>query len=78
MRFIRRIGPDPQPRSCSAAAGCPGLWELDDGSFAVIGVDLTTDLLALLPAGLRCGTDERIVVLPRGVLVSARHHIPAQ
>jgi len=76
--FKRRIGPDPHAhgQETPGACGCPDIWELDDGNFAVIGLDQTEYLHPSLPLGASCGSDERIVVLPRGLLVNARAHIP--
>ena len=45
------------------------------GDFAVIGPDIT-DVAGELPATAGCGPDERIVRLPRRILVDARRDIP--
>lgn len=76
--FKRRIGRDPHSdgTATTAASGCPDIWELDDGSFAVIGIEKTASLLALLPPTASCGSDERIVVIPRCLLVGAKEFIP--
>lgn len=76
--FLRRLGPDPHAggQRTVALAGCPDIWELADGSFAVIGVDITAAAAAQLPATASCGPDERIVRLPRGVLTGAKRDIP--
>ena len=78
MNFARRIGPDPHRdgNTTSNLLGCPDIWEMDDGSFAVIGRRATNDLRHLLPASASCGTDEEIVILPRSTLVHARGDIP--
>lgn len=78
--FKRRIGPDPhagQERT-PGLHGCPDLWELDNGDFAVIGRDITAEAGRQLPAGVTCGPDERIVVIPRRALVHAGPDIPIQ
>ena len=75
--FKRRIGPHPHlGGNTSAAAGCPDIWELESGGFAVIGIDKTETLRAHLPPDAICGTDERIVVIDRHVLVRAKSDIP--
>jgi hypothetical protein len=56
--------------------GCPDIWELDNGDFAVIGADITDAALPKLPPRAGCGLDERIVRLPRNLLVNARRDIP--
>ncbi len=80
LKFVRRIGLSPHAdgRRSSNNTGCPDIWELDDGRFAVIGLDRTADLRAVLPADASCGPDERIVVIDRHVLVDARDAIPGK
>ena len=75
--FIRRIGPDPHAGGAmtSGCYGCPDIWELDSGDFAVIGADIT-DLTGKLPLSASCGPDERIVRIPRKTLVLAKADIP--
>lgn len=55
---------------------CPDIWELDNGDFAVIGRDLTASYTDRLPSGVSVGADERLVVLPRAMLIAAREEIP--
>ena len=74
----RRLGPDPHANGAQSAAlnGCPDLFELDSGDFAVIGVDITEKAIQRLPPSAGCGADERIVWIPRKTLVLAKDHIP--
>lgn len=53
--FKRRIGPHPHAgmSATSAVKNCPDIWELQDGTFAVIGVDKTTQLLARCPNAVK-------------------------
>lgn len=75
--FKRRIGPAPHvDRPTANLTGCPDIWELDNGDFAVIGLRKTTLLRAALPESAGCGPDEEIVVLPRHILIAARNEIP--
>lgn len=78
MTFIKRIGPGPQADKalCVGCWGCPDIWELDNGDFAVIGVDITDDARPKLPPTAGCAPDERIVRLPRNLLVNAKGDIP--
>ncbi|MCW8141513.1 MAG: hypothetical protein KIT58_21635 [Planctomycetota bacterium] len=78
LTFLRRVGKHPHAhgRASSAKGGCPDIWELDTGDFAVIGIDMTSDLLPHLPDDVGCGPDERIVLVDRHVLVEARGDIP--
>lgn len=77
-KFIRRIGPDPHANGAQteALSKCPDLWELDDGNFAAIGIDITANASSRLPPTASCGPDERVVWLPRRLLVNARPEIP--
>lgn len=74
----RRLGPEPHANGAqtSGLKGCPDIFELDTGDFAIIGRDMTAEVAAHLPADASCGPDERIVVLPRRTLVLARADIP--
>ncbi len=75
--FIRRLGPDPHANGTLSAGcrGCPDIWELESGDFAVIGLNIS-GLAAKLPASASCGPDERIVRVPRKILVLAKPDIP--
>jgi hypothetical protein len=66
--FLRRLGPK---SVCFKTEACPDILELADGDFAVIGLDITGDSVGRLPAGSGCGQGERIVRIPRKVLVQA-------
>ena len=76
--FLRRLGPDPHLNGAQSAGlkGCPDVFELETGDFAVIGKDITSQAEGQLPAGASCGSDERIVVIPRKTLVEAKSDIP--
>jgi hypothetical protein len=78
MNIIRRLGPGAKniPSLCWACNNCPDILELDTGEFAIIGRDATEEARAKLPAGVSCGGDERIVVIPREVLLLAKRDIP--
>jgi hypothetical protein len=78
MKFKRRIGLHPHvgETNSSGRVGCPDIWELDNGKFAIIGVDKTMDLKPLLPEDASCGSDERIVVIDRHILINAKGDIP--
>jgi hypothetical protein len=79
MLFVRRLGPDPHANGARthACSGCPDIWELESGDFAVIGTDLT-EITKSLPPSASCGPDERIVRIPRKTLVLAKADIPDQ
>ncbi len=77
--FTRRLGPDPHANGARTAAlrGCPDIFELADGDFAVIGADITGAAADRLPPGASCGSEERIVRIPRKTLILARPDIPS-
>ena len=56
---------------------CPDIWELDNGDIAVIGRDLTESFSGRLPDGVSIGADERLVVIPRKMMISAKKDIPS-
>ena len=72
IMFLRRLGIDSNatPTACASGRACPDILEMADGSIAVIGRDITA-LSHGLPAGSGCGEDERIVRIPREILVRA-------
>ena len=76
--FTRRIGPDPHANGAQTSSlnGCPDILEMEDGDFAVIGVDITAAASGKLAFGANCGVDERIVKIPRKTLVLAKAEIP--
>ena len=78
LTFLKRIGPDPHANGAQTVGcrGCPDIWQLADGDFAVIGIDITDAAAAKLPPTAGCGPDERIVRLPRNLLVNAKRDIP--
>ena len=75
--FVKRLGPDPHANGAQSAGcqGCPDIWELDTGDFAIIGLDMS-DMTGKLPPSASCGPDERMVRVPRNVLVAAKRDIP--
>ena len=60
----------------SSCQGCPDILELEDGDFAIIGVDITALATGKLAFGASCGPDERIIKIPRKTLVLAKVDIP--
>jgi hypothetical protein len=76
--FLRRLGPNPHANGAQTRAlqGCPDIFQLDSGDFAVIGEDITALSAGHLPADASCGPDERIIRIPRKTLVLAKSDIP--
>lgn len=77
MTFLKRLGPDPHANGAKSVGcqGCPDIWELADGDFAVIGTDITPATTSLPPSA-SCGPDERMVRIPRKTLILAKGDIP--
>ncbi|MGH4014725.1 MAG: hypothetical protein ACRDSL_12525 [Pseudonocardiaceae bacterium] len=77
MKAIKRLGKRPaELGNTTGVSGSPDILELDDGSFGIIGVDIT-DVLGTQPlSDARCAPNERIVRIPRSTLIAAKSDIP--
>jgi hypothetical protein len=75
--LLRRLGKSAlQLGDTSASPSCPDIWELANGDIAVIGRDLTMAYTDRLPSGVSIASDERLVVIPRNMLIAAKPDIP--
>ncbi|MCO5968933.1 hypothetical protein [Actinoallomurus soli] len=75
--FRRRLGKSAlELGNTNATPACPDIWELDNGDIAVIGRDMTEAYKARLPEDVSIVADERLVVIPRTMLIAAKPHIP--
>jgi hypothetical protein len=76
--FLRRLGQDPHAngQQTSSLAGCPDILELATGDFAIIGVDITDAAKSQMFPTAGCGPDERVVRIPRKMLIGAKRDIP--
>ncbi len=76
--FLRRLGPNPHAGGAQTAClqGCPDVFELSTGDFALIGRNITAEASKHLPPDASCGPDESIIWLPRKTLVLAKPDIP--
>ena len=76
--FLRRLGPAPHLDGAQTPGlrGCPDVFELETGDFAIIGNDITLKAVGHLPSDASCGPDEKIVVIPRKTLIGAKPYIP--
>jgi hypothetical protein len=75
--FSRRLGKSAHELGTTGGdVSCPELWELDNGDVAVIGTELTTAYTGRLPAGVSIDPGERLVVIPRSTIISAKADIP--
>ena len=77
--FVRRLGPGSTDTAlaCRSTFACPDIWEMDNGDFAVIGTDIT-EYATKLPPTAGCAANERMVRIPRLILVLAKADIPDQ
>jgi hypothetical protein len=74
---VRRWGKSPQELGVTNGdPNCPDILELDNGDVAIIGRDLTDTYTGKLPDGVSVGADERLVVIPRSTMISAKADIP--
>lgn len=72
MKAIRRLGRTPaELGNTTGVSGSPDIIELDDGSIAVIGTDITDELGREPLPDARCAPDERIARIPRNTLFHA-------
>ena len=60
----------------SGGSSCPDIWELDNGDIAIVGRDLTAAYAGRLPGDMTVASDERLVVIPRAMLVAAKPDMP--
>jgi len=75
--FARRLCKPPLEGGPSTSRKhCPDMWELDNGDVAVIGKDLTAAFVSRLPDDVSIDDDERLVVIPRATITSAKVNIP--
>ncbi|MEV2191280.1 hypothetical protein AB0I02_09855 [Streptomyces phaeochromogenes] len=76
MKIVRRVGASPKERGSATGQSCPDIFELSDGSFAVIGREATKELDPELPPDAARADYERIVIITRDTLVRAKADIP--
>lgn len=75
--FRRRIGKSAvELGNTSQGKTCPDIWELSNGDIAVVGTDMTEAFSEHIPDDMNIGANERLVVIPRNMLVAARRDIP--
>jgi hypothetical protein len=80
--FARRLGVSPEEaggdgdKVTDEHGACPDIWELSNGDVAVIGRDLTASYRSRLPDGVSLRADERLVVIPRVMIIAAKADIP--
>lgn len=73
--FLRRLG-EGDHAHCVTGYHCPQILEMSCGAFAVVGVDITEEAKDFLPPGPGIGPNERMIKIPRHVIVAARAEMP--
>jgi hypothetical protein len=75
--FSRRLGKSAKELGDTGGRdGCPDIWELSNGDIVVIGRDVTVSYKGRLPPDVTVAADERVVMIPRNMLVAAKPDIP--
>lgn len=74
--FLRRLG-QKTGNLCESGFRCPQILEMVDGDFAAVGPDMTAEAVPAMPPGPGVGANERVVRIPRQVMIAARADIPA-
>jgi len=75
--FVRRLGKSAtQLGNTSQGKTCPDIWELSNGDIAIVGTDMTEAFADRLPGDVLVGAHERLVVIPRNMLVAAKPELP--
>lgn len=78
FQVMGRLGRSPRERAnrCALQKTCPDIFALSTGDFAFIGKDITAEIIEHLPGDAGCGPHERVVLLPREVVLAAKADIP--
>jgi hypothetical protein len=75
--FARRLGKSAAELGDTGGRdGCPDIWELSNGDIAVVGRDVTAAYKGRLPVDVTVAGDERVLVIPRNMLIAAKPDIP--
>jgi hypothetical protein len=72
--FLKRLG---ESNGSLCGHNCPQVLEMNDGDFAVVGLDITEEAVGLMPPGPGVGAKEKVVKIPRRVIIAARAELPA-
>ena len=74
--FKRRLGQNGN-KQCAYGHNCPQILEMMDGDFAGVGPDITDEAIRAMLPGPGVGPNERVIRIPRHVLIAVRAEIPA-
>jgi len=71
--FLKRLG---QSNGSLCGHNCPQVLEMNDGDFAVVGLDITEEAVTAMPTGPAVGPKEKVVKIPRQDIIAARAELP--
>ncbi len=71
MKATRRLN-----TMCCGRKSCPDFFELDNGDFAIIGEDITSIASTVVLPDSGVGPTERLIRVPRALILSAKSNIP--
>jgi hypothetical protein len=74
--FLRRLGQS-GGNLCPSGHHCSQILEMIDGDFAGVGIDITDEAIRAMLPGPGVGPKERVIRIPRHVMIAARAEIPA-
>lgn len=77
MKLKRRLNKSPLELGITVSnSTCPDIWETASGEFVIIGKEVTAELQQRPQMDVKIHTQERAVLIPRVVLISAKLQIP--
>jgi hypothetical protein len=80
IKIRRRVSAHPEDMGFTKMlkAICPDIFETETGDFVIIGRDVTSILEPKIPADAIISKGERVVLIPRDLLVSAAENIQSK
>ena len=80
IKIRRRVSAHPADMGFTkmVAGICPDIFETETGDFLIIGRDVTSIVEPEIPADAVISKGERVVLIPRDLLVSAVDNIPSK
>jgi len=76
MMKLKKLGLD-KPNPCCGRSTCPAVFISENGDFVIVGTDVTTELKKNLPIDSGCASYEKIVKIPRNIMLKAIEEVNA-